>query len=127
MVETYYAPFAQILEHLRVMYEKGSETSTFWERLLNIPVLALDEITRFNPTPWARDKLFLLTDNRHRKRESHLTLFATNEDPRVSLPPTEALGYLLSRMREGGLDSLVELRGDMRGSGEDEKKFPHDY
>jgi len=110
-VEGYYAPLAAILEHLRAMYQRREGTSRYWQRLIEIPALAIDEVTRFYDTGWAREKLFELVDTRYRKRKTHLTLFATNDDPNRSLPPGEALGYLYSRMREG---VLIELRGDVR-------------
>lgn len=106
-----FAPLAAILDHLRSLYQRREGTSRYWQRLLEIPVLAVDEVTRFNDTGWAREKLFELADTRYRRRKTHLTLFATNDDPTRSLPPGEALGYLYSRMREG---VLVELRGDVR-------------
>ena len=109
--EAYYAPLATLLDHLRALIGARLETSDYWRRLLDVPVLALDEVTRFNATDWAREKLFVLVDTRYRRRASHLTAFATNEDPRRALPPGEDMGYLFSRMREG---RLVELRGDMR-------------
>jgi len=92
-----YASLAGILEHLRSMYQRGEETSRYWQRLLEIPVLAVDEVTRFHDTGWSREKLFELVDTRYRKRKTHLTLYATNDNPNLSLPPSEALGYLLSR------------------------------
>ena len=110
-VEGYYAPFAGVLEHLRNLYNAKAETSSYWQRLLDIPVLALDEVTRFKATEWAQQQLFVLVDTRYRRRHSHLTIFATNDDPRQALPPEEDIGYLFSRMREG---VLVELRGDVR-------------
>lgn len=111
MVEVFYAPMAAILDHLRSLYGRGEETSAFWERLLDVPVLCLDEVTRIQATEWALDRLFVLADTRYRRRATHLTVWATNDDPRVSPPPTETAGYLWSRLREG---QLVELRGDMR-------------
>jgi len=110
-VAGFYAPMAAILEHLRAMYQRREGTSRYWQRLLEIPVLAVDEVTRFNDTGWAREKLFELVDTRYRRRKTHLTLFATNDDPNRSLPTGEVLGYLYSRMREG---VLIELRGDVR-------------
>lgn len=115
LIEAYYTPLAAILSHLRSLYSTRQDTSTYWQRLLDVPVLALDEVTRFNATPWAQEMLFVLADTRYRRRRSHLTVFSTNDDPRQSLPTSEALGYLYSRMREGARDGgLVELRGDMR-------------
>jgi DNA replication protein DnaC len=111
-IEGYYAPLAAILSHLRSLYNANADTSDYWQRLLGIPVLALDEVTRFRTdSQWQQEQLFVLVDTRYRRRDTHLTLFATNDDPRLSLPPEEAIGYLLSRMREG---TLCELRGDVR-------------
>jgi len=110
-VESFYAPFTKVLDHMRDMYKAQRKTDTFWERVQNVPVLALDEITRFYETDWARDRLWILSDIRYRNADSHLTVFATNDNPHKALPPGDAFGYLYSRMREG---ELVELRGDMR-------------
>lgn len=115
MIEGYYAPFALVLDHLRSLFnaQRGVDTSAYWRRLLDVPVLALDEVTRFKPTEWAMQQLFVLVDTRYRRQASHLTLYATNEDPRQSLPPEEAIGYLYSRMRQF---DLIELRGDVRAA-----------
>ncbi len=110
-VESFYAPFALVLDHMRDMYNTKRKTDTFWERVQHVPVLALDEITRFYDTEWARNRLWILADTRYRYAPSHLTVLATNDDPRVSLPPDDTFAHLYSRMREG---ELVELRGDMR-------------
>lgn len=115
-LDSFYAPLALLLDHLRRLYEQKQETSHFWQRLLDIPVLAIDEVTRFNETPWALERLFVLIDTRYRCRASHLTLFATNADPQRVLPLEEKMGYLFSRMQEG---ALIELRGDLRGAGRD--------
>jgi hypothetical protein len=112
-VETLYVVLAGVLDHLRSLYAKNWDTSSYWQRLLDVPVLALDEVTRFNATDWAQEKLFVLADTRYRRRTTHLTLFATNDDPRRALPTGDALGYLYSRMREG---SVIELKGDMRSA-----------
>ena len=111
MVETYYTTMAAILDHLRSLYASKTDTSDYWQRLLDIPVLALDEVTRFKETDWAQEKVFTLVNTRYERKKSHLTLFATNDDPRVDLPQGDPLGYLYSRLQEG---KLVELRGDFR-------------
>lgn len=111
MIDTLYAPLSKVLDHLRSLIGQNADSSPYWERLLNVPVLALDEVTRFNATNWAEEKVFLLVDTRYQRRDTHLTIFATNDDPKKELPHNEAMGYLLSRMREG---DMLELRGDMR-------------
>jgi len=111
-VEGYYATFATVLSHLRNLWSNGQDSSAFWERLLNIPVLALDEVTRFdNSKLWAQERLFDLIDTRYRKKATHLTAFATNEDPTVNLTVDDPVGYLFSRMREG---AMYLLEGDLR-------------
>lgn len=112
-IEGYYAPFVRILEHLLSLIRDDRETSRYWQRLLDVPVLAIDEVTRFKATEWAHQKLFDLVDLRYRRKLTHLTIFATNGDPRIVLPPDDARGYLYSRMREG---QLCELRGDVRSA-----------
>lgn len=112
VLDGYYAPFAAILNHLRQLYNQRSGSSDYWQRLLDVPVLALDEVTRFRAdSEWQQEQLFVLVDTRYRRRHSHLTLFATNDDPRQSLPPEEGIGYLYSRMREG---VVLRLEGDVR-------------
>ena len=93
-----YEPMASILEHLRQAYEHRDGTGNYWQRLLSIPALAIDEVTRINGTEWAHERLFELIDVRYRKRRTHATLLATNDDPTQSLPPEhKSMGYLYSR------------------------------
>jgi len=111
MIESYYAPFSILLDHLRQMTAARADTTTYWQRLVDVPALFVDEVTRFNETSWAKERLFNLVDTRHRRRSSHLTVFATNDDPNQVLDTSEDVGYLFSRMRSG---NIVELCGDMR-------------
>jgi len=114
-VEGYYAPFAAIVDHLRTLFASGQDSSAYWQRLLDVPVLAVDEVSRFDEgRPWIRERLFVLTDTRYRQKNTHLTLFATNDNPTISLPTSDAVGYLFSRMRES--KRLYELRGDLRSA-----------
>jgi DNA replication protein DnaC len=87
MVEGYYAPFAAIVDHLRNLFATQQDSSRYWQRLLDVPVLALDEVSRFDDgRAWIRDRLFVLADTRYRQKQTHLTLFATNSNPTVALP-----------------------------------------
>lgn len=113
-VEALYATTSGVLDHLRSLYALGktqqhaTEPDRYWRRLLNIPALCLDEVDRFNATDWAMSQFFTLVDTRYRRRESHLTVFATNSDPREE---NAEIVYLFSRMREF---TLVRLQGDVR-------------
>jgi hypothetical protein len=109
-----FSTFAGVLSHLRGIWRRKESTSLYWEKLLDVPVLVLDEITRFDESKaWAQEWLFVLVNTRYRRKDTHLTLFTTNENPNQTLPPEEGIGYLFSRMREG---KVVELRGDVRAA-----------
>lgn len=110
-VDGYYTLSAGVLDHIRSLIGAKQDSSGFWERLLHIPALALDEVDRFRETDWAREKLFVLIDERYRQRDTHLTLFAMNSDPGENLSTEETIGYLYSRIREG---KQCVLQGDMR-------------
>jgi len=113
LLDGYYASFAAVIDHLRTMFATDQDASAYWDRLLSVPVLALDEVTRFDDRKgWVRDRLFLLTDTRYRMKKTHLTVFATNSNPNAALSPDDPIGYLFSRMREG--KRLAELHGDVR-------------
>jgi len=112
-IETRYAPMAMILDNLKSMYGRDQDTSPFWESLMNVPVLAIDELFRINPTGWAEERLFVLLTARYEKRGTHLTVFALNDDPTERLTEDTLRGFAYSRMREG---NIVELRGDLRES-----------
>lgn len=106
MVETHYVTLPAVFYHLRSLIASDQDWSHYWQRLLDVPVLALDEVTRFRETEWASEKMFVLANTRYQRRHSCLTLFATNDDPTTD-------SYLFSRMRDG---VQIELRGDMRGN-----------
>ena len=107
-VEARYGVFVDLLDHLRDLYARHEPTSALWEAIQQAPLLCVDEVTRFNETGWAAERLFSLVNYRYRERTRLLTVFSTNENPASDDSPAN---YLYSRMREG---KLVELRGDMR-------------
>jgi len=113
-VEAFYSTTAGVLDHLRTLIatqrqaQHEADPDRFWQRLLNVPVLCIDEVDRFNATDWATSQFFTLIDTRYRRRNSHLTAFATNKDPKIG---DDEIGYLFSRMRES---TMIRLQGDLR-------------
>ncbi len=91
-----YLTTAQLLDHLRSAYSPGAEIGydAMWDRVSTARVLALDELDRWNPTPWAQEKFFQLVDARYRAGAEMLTVFATNSGL-DTLP-----GYVQSRMMD---------------------------
>ena len=43
-MEGFYAPFALILDHIRGLIRTNERTSSFWDRMMGIPALAVDEV-----------------------------------------------------------------------------------
>ena len=89
-----YLTTAGLMDHLRSAYAPGQTAVTFdglWDKIVNAKILVLDELDRWNPTPWSQEKFFELIDHRYRNGMTMLTAFATNSDL-DNLPP-----YLSSR------------------------------
>lgn len=114
-VPALYGNMADILQHLRDKIRETIEGDRYWQRLCDIPVLLIDEVDRYNATGWAQEQAFRLIDLRHRCIHSHVTAFATNDDPHTMLAPRAdgGVGYLYSRMRLG---PMVLLEGDVRNA-----------
>ena len=80
-VKAVYTKVASVLEYLRNAYHPEKGDLSFdgrWDLLVNCDVLALDELTRFNATPWALEKFHALLDERWRNMDRRVTLLATN-------------------------------------------------
>jgi DNA replication protein DnaC len=112
-VSALYGNMADILDHLRQLLFEDTRGDRYWERLIDIPVLLIDEVTNFNAKPWAWEQVFRLIDIRHRRMGSHVTCFALNDDPGTMLAPgtEDNIGYLYSRMRSA---PMVLLEHDVR-------------
>lgn len=91
-----YSTTADLLDHLRATYHPEAEVTydALWDRIATAKVVALDEMDRWNPTPWAKEKFFQLMDVRYRAGRECLTVLATNES--IDRVP----GYLQSRLRD---------------------------
>jgi DNA replication protein DnaC len=116
--EAYYTRMVDLLDRLRAAYDEERASQAMLEQvgyLTALPLLALDEIDRLNPTPWAKERLFQLMDRRYSAAEvgRAVTLIASNR------PPEKLDGYLSSRARDGRF-AVVRLPGvDLRpGMGE---------
>lgn len=104
-----YVTVPDLLDHLRKAYNPAShiDGDRFWDTLVRADVLALDEIDRFNPTAWAKEKFFELVN--HRYNEPGLTLFATNRPVTPGAPlMADAPGYFESRLAQG---LVIEVKG----------------
>lgn len=93
--------------------DSGDAADILIMRYRGVRVLALDEVDRFNPTPWARDVVFRVLNERYARRGYQLTMFASNKTPEQIGADNTDMGYLGSRMSDG---RVVMIGGeDMRG------------
>lgn len=104
-----YTTMPDLLDHLRRAFNPENKVNgdQFWDLLVRADVLALDEIDRFNPTPWAKERVFELFNARY--NEPGLTLLATNKPAGIGQAIfDDAPGYLESRISQG---VVLEVRG----------------
>jgi DNA replication protein DnaC len=100
-----YVGMERLLEHLRVAFKPGVEVEydAMWETIVSADVLCLDEIEKYNPTPWAETRVKELLDDRYRAFTSQSTVLATND-------LAECPGWLKSRMMDGRF-RVVQIQG----------------
>ena len=66
----YYSPTPQLLDHLRAAYAPDAETDydQLYQKILDVPLLALDDFSTRSATPWAQEKLTQLVRHRFQRR-----------------------------------------------------------
>jgi len=101
-----YTTIADLLDDLRRSFspDSGVGFSTLFTAVLDARCLCIDELEKFNTTPWAEEKFYQLVDHRYREWRDKLTIFATNR--RIGLDKsiihdTRYPGYLESRIMDG--------------------------
>lgn len=110
-----YVTMARLMEHLRRGYKPGAEidSDSFWDNIVRSSVLCLDEAEKYNPTPWAEEKIIMLLDERYRQYSSCATVLAANDIEQVP-------GYVKSRMLDRRFN-FVELTGESARIGADKR------
>lgn len=104
-----YTTTADMLAWLRAGFDQAQrlakqdvEDFTFdqrWKLLAEVRCLALDEITAYNVTPWAAERLERLIDSRWRSRRELLTICAFNAETADDMQ-TDLPGVIESRLRD---------------------------
>lgn len=112
-VPAVYITVAELLADLRDSFhpEAGQGFSSLLESIMRAEVLCLDEIEKFNTTPWAEEQFFRLIDHRYRHWQEGLTVLATNKPltPTGIVENTRYPGYLESRIEDGRFVRLTEF------------------
>ena len=108
---TAYANMLNVLDDVRLAFDEPERKQTELLRRMNYwierEVLFLDELDKCNETPWAKERLFQLLDQRYMRaiREEALTVIASNSSD------AELDGYLASRLKDRRLGPVVHLNG----------------
>lgn len=106
-----YANLSNVLDDIRLAFDsQENKTTDLLRRIdwwISRDVLFLDELDKSNDTPWAKERLFQLLDQRYSGaiREEKLTVLASNSSD-------DALdGYMKSRLHDRRLGPVVHLHG----------------
>ena len=100
-----------LFDELRACYDysDGQRFTDLWELVSEAKVLCLDDVDKWNPTPWASERIDALLDHRYRQRSDTMTVVGGNTvaglDPHIvsRITTHEAQTFKLS-----GLDMRKE-------------------
>ena len=97
-VHARFAEFTSLIHQIQSTFDPGSPESKrqILDPLIDAELLVLDELGAQQPTPWVRDILYLIINNRYTRRLP--TLFTTNY--RLAAPPVKPNGSTLDRGRD---------------------------
>ena len=87
--QVFFAFVPSLLDHLRMTYSPDSPVhfDEFFEQVLNVPLLILDDLGSENSTPWAEEKLYQIVVHRHEARlATVITTASTMEELEEAKP-----------------------------------------
>ncbi len=108
-----YARMSEILDNLRMAFDEKDSNQAAMRRMghwASVPVLAIDELEKINPTEWVAERLFQLFDRRYNDalRRQSLTLIASNKRPEEI---GGDLAYAIASRVHDGRCLYVEMTG----------------
>ncbi len=105
-----YGLMTALIDEMRSMYSAEDFGTTFsraWQKLIDLPVLLLDEIDKWPRSEWSRSRMHELIDHRYRGRYKLLTIMAANSLQPLTQP-------VLSRLQAMGSVLIKLPSADMR-------------
>lgn len=116
-----YITAPELVDKLRNLIRAGGDPDRYLQRWCDAPLIAIDELDKYDPTEFADKSIFRLFNARYQRWQTSGTLIAYNLDREDRLPP-----FLRSRIHDGrfrfvrlaGADVRPGLGGDAWDTGE---------
>lgn len=116
-----YITAPELVDKLRNLIRAGGDPDRYLDRWCDAPLIAIDELDKYDPTEFADKSIFRLFNARYQRWQTTGTLIAYNLDREDRLPP-----FLRSRIHDGrfrfvrlaGADVRPGLGGDAWETGE---------
>jgi len=100
-----YITAPELIDKLRNLIRAGGDPDRYLDRWCDAPLIAIDELDKYDPTEFSEKSIFRLFNARYQRWQTAATLLAYNLDREDRLPP-----FLRSRIHDGRF-RFVRLAG----------------
>lgn len=104
-----YTTAPDLLDKLRNLIRSGGDPDRYLDRYSEAPLIAVDELDKYDPTEFAEKSMFRLFNARYQRHATAGTLLAYNLDRADRLPP-----FLRSRIDDGRFQHIQITGADVR-------------
>lgn len=104
-----YITAPELIDRLRSIVRNGGDPDAYLDRWCAAPLIAIDEIDKYDQTEFSEKSIFRLFNARYQRLATAGTLLAYNLDRAGRLPP-----FLRSRMDDGRFQLVRLTGGDVR-------------
>lgn len=104
-----YTTAPELIDRLRNLVRAGGDVDRYLDRWCEAPLIAVDELDKYDPTEFADKTIFRLFNARYQRHATAGTLLAYNLDRADRLPP-----FLRSRIDDGRFQHIPLVGADVR-------------
>ena len=104
-----YITAPELIDKLRNLIRNGGDPDAYLDRWCDAPLIAIDELDKYDPTEFAEKSIFRLFNARYQRLATAGTMLAYNLDRESRLPP-----FLRSRIDDGRFQCVRLRGGDVR-------------
>lgn len=104
-----YITAPELIDRLRNLIRSDGDPDAYLQRWIDAPLIAVDELDKYDATEFAEKTIFRLFNARYERRATAGTLLAYNLDRAQRLPP-----FLRSRIRDGRFQLITLAGSDVR-------------